>query len=651
MKSKIPGLCALVASIMLAGCGESTNIEASAGDSVTSCSSLLGVTCVTGRFIDDAAVNVNYECGLTGSGTVRSFTADDGSFICPDGSVATFSLQNPEDPELRITLGQVTVTRPAQVYGENSVFPVYFYVTPRHLAGDVGSTISTRALNITRLLQTLSNDTRDDDLSRNLPTRRVLIDDADKLKINATVFPEAPDFSKAIDPDPLNPSEGSFDFQVKDFLQSLDDTSKHELITGQQAAVALQKAVFSSAAGVYSGGSFIAFSNDLALVPSFDPVDIGAMVGRDVGAGKDFVGFFTLLVDRRGRMVGSGVYSYGSGSQWTVWSDPKAMVLTATGTEAAGAPAWPIDGNLTQMRMSLLGNSDRFVRIDNGLMRREAIAGSDNIYTRLFSENPNPDAIGQWSLVDANEAPYISDGNYTLERTLAAATFMNPAVWEDGGADFPLPITVTLYNADLENAGCAGGIGCEIAKLRMVVLEDGNLITDRFGSCGVDVDADTLVVAGNPANVELPLGLVANSLDTLRDESATLKVMTLLAMLPDDARLVDAMTIEPGFEEYIPHIQFGSNLGTDSLLRINSGAGQYNLYGNCSGARLGQGACSDSTIDTFQPGLGSWLNGYTFMRYNNANQATVPPSNTEDLLHNSGGLMSAVRTPGCPVVP
>lgn len=647
MKSKIPGLCALVATTMLAGCMETTNIEGSAGD-VTSCSSLLGVTCVPGRLIDDAAANVNYECGLIGNGTVRSFTSDDGSFTCPDASQVTFSLQNPEDPDLRITLGQVIVRKPAQVYGENSVFPVYFYVTPRHLAGDTGSVISRRAINITRLLQTLSSDTRDDDLSRNLPTRRVLIDDEDKLKINATVFPEALDFATAIDPNPLNPAEGSFDFLVKDFLQSLDDPGKHELITEQQALAALQKAVFSTAAGVYSGGSFIAFSNSLAIAPTFDPVDIGGMVGRDVGASKDFVGFFTLLVDRRGRMVGSGVYSYGSGPQWTVWSDPQAMVLTSTGSELAGQPAWPIDGNLTQMRMSLSGNTDRFVRIDNGLMRREAIAGSENVYVRLFEENSDPDLIGRWSLVDSNEAPYISNGNYTLERTLAAATFMNPAVWEDSGADFPLPITVTLYNSDLENASCPGGSGCEIATLRMVVLEDGNLITDRFGSCGADVDPETLVVAGNPGNVELPLGLVANSLDTLRDSTGALKTMTLLAMLPDDDRLVDAMTVETGFEEYIPHIQFGSNLGTNSLLRINSGSGQYDLYGLCTEQREGQRTCSSSSIDAFLPGLGSWLNGYTFMRYNNAYQATVPPPNKDELLHNSGGLMSATRTVGCP---
>ena len=643
---------ALLATTLLSGCGESTNIKPENAGTVSACSSLLGAACVTGRLIDDAAFNVNYECASS-SGTVRSVTAADGGFSCPNGSDVTFALVNPDNPDFRITLGTVKVTAPARVYGESSTIPIYFYVTPRTLAGEVvGAPLSARSINITRLLQTLSTDTLDAGLTEHLPTRRVVISDDDKRKINATNMLDALDFAASISGDPSNPSPASFDEAAEPFLTSLTDPSKHQLISGTAATDALYKGIYSTVAGVYlvPGGSVLSLG-------SFNPnnaetdADTGSMVGYDLSSGDTFIGSLYALVDRRGRLIGHGVYSLGTSSDpeenWAVWSDPQPMDLTSSGVTRGGFMAWPIDGDLTDMVASLRGTADsgKLLRITKGVMRREAVAGSEFVYSNLFQETGNSSLYGRWALGTAsNASAYITDGAYTFERTVSVATWMNPALWQDSVVTFPLPVTVSIYNSDYNNPACNAATGCKIADLRMVILKDGNIISDRYQTCGANVDPETLVVNGDNSKVELPLGTVANILDTLRDNNdIPLQTMTLLAMLPNDVRLNDSMTVETGFEEYIPYLQFGSNLGENSLLRVDGGSNQFQMYGFCSTSLANNNLCTGA--GSFQPGLGTWANNYTFMRAIKANDVAPDAASTELLEDNSGGLLRAARTP------
>lgn len=667
------GAVALLATALLSGCGESTNIEPENAGTVSACSSLLGASCVTGRLIDDAAFNVDYECASS-AGTVRSVTASDGGFSCPNGSEVTFSLVNPDTPEFRIVLGSLKVTAPARIYGENSPIPIYFYVTPRTLAGDaVGAPLSSRAINITRLLQTLSTDPLDAALTEHLPTRRVVISDEDKRKINDLNKLEAIAFNSSVSPNPAAPAAGSFDEQVAPFLTSLTDTSKHQLISGDAANDALYKGIYSTVAGFYlvPGGSVLSLG-------SFNPnnaetdADTGSMVGYDLSSGDTFIGALYALVDRRGRLIGNGVYSFGSSSDpednWAVWSDPQPMDLTSSGTTRNGFMSWPVDGSLTAMVASLQGAADigKLVRITRGVMRREAVAGSEFVYSNLFQETGNSTLYGRWALGSAsNASAFITDGAYTFERTVSVATWMNPALWQDTPGAFPLPITVSIYNSDYNNAACNPTIGnktgCKIADLRMVILKDGNIISDRFKTCGDNVDPETLVVNGDSSKVEIPLGTVANILDTLRDNAASpLKTMTLLAMLPKDVRLNDTMVVETGFEEYIPYLQFGSNLGENSLLRVDAGSNQFQMYGFCGASQVKNNLCDCATAreapttaypegrcpsTSFEPGLATWANNLTFMRAIKANDTAPDAASTELLEDNSGGLLRAIRTP------
>lgn len=660
IRNSILPLAGICMSLLLSGCGESTNIQEGAAGSVTECASLLNVDCVPGRLVDDAAANVDYECGLGNSAMVRSITDIDGGFSCPSGSIARFALVNPDKPENRIELGEVKIVQPALIFGGDPTKPVYFYVTPRKLGGDtVGTDFSVRSLNITRLLQTLSDDPVDRDLSGHLPSRRIIITDADKRKITADVLPVALNFSAPVAADPAVPSAGSFDELVSDYLSSLVDPAKHTLITAAQARVALAKGIYNTTAGMYDvpGGSVLTIGDligdpDFMANGSFTSADLGAMVGYDGAAGKSFVSSLYMLADRRGRVIGHGVYSFGAKpgtTQWYPWSDPQPMVLVRSGAEAAGLPLWPIDGRLGEFRFQMLGTSDagKYVRLGQGVMTREAVPGTEGIYENLFRETPVSTLLGTWTMGDlgGSGVPNVGNGKYTLVHSLAVATLMNPDIWS--GITFPLPITVTIYNSDYDNTTnplCTVGRGCKMAEVRMVILEDGNIISDRYKTCGNQVDRETLEVNGNPAQQEIPLGVVANAQSGYNDSATTtIEALQLLAMLPSDPRLNDSMVVSPEFASFLPYLQFGSNLrGSQSLLRVSPGVNQFQMYGYCVAQDVADGRCPVAGI--FQPKLGSWINGYTAMKVLQASDDEQPPATIAALRQNAGGLMESRRT-------
>lgn len=654
----------LALSLLLAGCGESTNIQSSSSGNVASCESLLNADCVAGRFIDAAASNVDYECGLSGTGTVRSVTGDDGSFVCPNGSTVTFALINPDSPEDRIELGQVVVAKPAQIYSDNSSsssssnsdgstatsYKSYFYVNPAALAGDnSNSSFSSKAKNIARLLQTMSDT---DAANKALPSYYIHIADADKKKIFNSILGELSfNSSPAADADRSSPAESTFDYGVKTYLESI---SKFPLVPASEATKYMQQGLYSAAAGIYASGPGL-----LATGTPFD-ASLGVMTG--VGSGKNFVGTFWELVDRAGRVTGSGVYSFGSSSDpqfpWSLISNPQAMVLTDTGVSSQAGPLWPNNGDLSSIKFVLKGSADagKSVAFTNGVMRREAVAGATDLYATLFGETGTDSVLGKWSLESASSAD-ISNGAYTMLHTIPVAVLMNPDLWSRTALDFPIPIKVGFYNSDYGNPSCDPQLGCKIAEVRMVILEDGNIVSDFSRRCGQDpyIDSNSMLQhrALDPVTLkystgeqEVPFGVVANAQDgeepgsTLQDVSGTpIKALSLLAMLPDDSRLIGDLQSDPGFSSYanyVPYIQFGSNLGDYSLLRIDgSGTNKFQIYGFCSSNLQTKGFCSVS--GKFKAKIGTWLNPYTILQASKR----PAPANALQLQRNSAGFMES----------
>lgn len=634
---------------LLSGCTESTNIAASGSAGVSSCGSLIDANCVAGRFIDEAVENLDYECGLAGVGTVRSKTEIDGSFSCPNNSVAIFSLVNPDDPDQKIILGEVKIKRPADIYAdaspsgpaeEEATPSLYFYVTPYSLAGGVNKqTSDQRALNIARLLQTMNTDPT----SANLASRRIIISNDDKRLIVSSLFDENIDDIFVLDPAPdgdlAEPDEGTFDKAIENFL---DEIGKSQLISSADAAVTLGKGVYSTFAGAYAS------TPSILVTGTQSDADLGNMIGYGTGAdaNKRFLGQFWVVVDRRGRMIGSGMYSYGAQSTTTsMASDPQAMDLFGFG--ASGDQTWPYQGDLTGLLFSLRGSSDsgKSVRITQGVMSRGAIVSSDRIHRNLFGEGAEGVELGEWNL-EGGSTIYIAGAPYTLEHTTPASTLMNPDLWESADFDFPIPLQVSIFNYDA--AGCPSTKGCEIANLRLLILEDGNIVSDINNKCGVGLDPATLQYSSS--GQEYPLGVVSNIIrgdapeSIVRDENGDpITVMTLLAMLPNNSNLISAFA-NPGFEQYFPYIQFASNFGLNSLLRVDAAGGdQYQMYGRCSSEFITPLGMCDA-LGRFEPGIAEWINYYTSARLQYAFDKGQP---TTALSNNSAGFMrSSFRT--CP---
>jgi hypothetical protein len=655
-KSGCSVLMAAGLSVLLASCTESTNIASNAGDGVSSCSSLLGVTCVNGRFIDEAVENLDYECGLTGVGTVKARTDVDGSFSCPNNSVVTFSLTNPDDTEQKIVLGEVKVQRPADIYGDNAQGR-YFYVSPYSLANVTTKQLSDRrALNIARLLHTMNTEGADVATST-YPSRRIIITMDQKRLITASMIDNSVDpfdLAAAPDADLANPQPGTFDKAVRLYVVALGKT---QLISASAGVTALRKGFFSIYAGAYASGPTLLIT-DTPL-----DADFGNMVGNGSGAdtGKKFLGQFWTLVDRRGRMIGSGIYSYGDEDETEfLWSNPQAMDLKGFG--ASGIKSWPysdeLDGvaDLSGLQFSLLGASDagKEVRITQGVMSRGAIAGSSALYENLFDEDSDGAVLGEWNLVSGS-SNFISGAPYTFEHTFPATTLMNPDLWESAAIDFPIPLEINIFNTD--TVGCPATKGCEIATIRALVLEDGNIVSDISDLCGDGLDRESLTYSASGAVQEYPLGLVANILrgddpaSGLRDQSGNpITVMTMLVMIPNNSALTTAFA-NPTYAEYFPYIQFGSNFGSPSintsihsLLRVDTAGGdQYQMYGQCNSYFASASIQMCTTTGRYAPATALWMNNFTSARLKHADSENL--ANEAELgLNNDGFIKSTRRT-------
>lgn len=609
------GLAMLPLAVLLASCGESDNFSPDDVGTVASCKKIPGASCVNGRLIDDAAENVNYECGIEGQGRVNSVTGFDGLFVCPNGSTVTFSLINPEKRSVKLVLGSVKVKRPADIYtptettsGQSEDFPVYFYVTPRDLANDPNREFSNGTLNIARLLHTLSTDPIDPAL----PSYRVVISDEAKTKLTAENIKDV-SFSAPYEiDDPANPEPGTFDAQIQGFLQSF--TPAKSLISVSEASSRVSRGIFSTLAGVYESYDLTA----LAFTES------GGMIGTGNGY---FVGAMWNLVDRKGRALSSGVYSYTSDPATVLWKDPKAFTLDNA--------TWPVDGNLSGLVYSLRNASGapdgRKLEMTQGDIRREAVAGSTLIYRSLFNESPDSQIdLGRWTLRQGSTT-LISEGKLTMVRLAPVASVLDPDLWNTDNLDFPLPVTVTVRNNNIED--CAP-YGCEIGTFRMVVLSDGNIITDENEKCGVGINQNTLTYGSGGS--EQSIGVVARILGDARDEgNSTMETMTLLVMLPD---IPYFRNISP----YLPYLQFGSNFTETSLLRVDGGANELRLYGECTADRVDDGQCT--TAGAYAPDVAPWGNRYTGI-------LATGKDVTDPLSVNADGLLSSERTAAAACVP
>ena len=106
------------------------------------------------------------------------------------------------------------------------------------------------------------------------------------------------------------------------------------------------------------------------------------------------------------------------------------------------------------------------------------------------------------------------------------------------------------------------------------------------------------------------------------------------------------VALQSGYESYVPFTQLGSNLGDNSLLRVDGIANKFQMYGLCTLDQANLGLCAYP--NTFQPGVATWVNALTLMKAIKANKVAPGAPATQTLSVNIGGTITAQRTPTCP---
>jgi hypothetical protein len=527
----------------LTSCGESTNIQSSNNGAATTKCSDLGVDCVAGRFVDDSVYNLNYTCGA-----VTAITDFDGSFACPLTSQVRFSIKNPVNG-LEIEIGTTTVKNVPQTGVAD-----YFYVTPKTLTGD-----ATAQKNIVRLLQSLSRDT----VPLGSPDHLVILDDADKKKISFAVA--ATDFSK---------SPAAFALFMKPYLDSLSPAVT--LISDTDAERYLSNGIYSTMAGVYSvPGLSVGFSDPALIARS------GGMVGEN--STNRLIGTFWAIVDRKGRLLGGGAYSFEakSASSQFIYTNTKAMEFSSFGTPSTeGFYYWPVNGDLTGFFFKLKDDTNaattRTLAITSGTLDRGVVAGSNEVYKSYFGDATAP-TVGRWQFNDATvPGNDITSANatvapaYTLIRNVPAAPTLDPDSWERVRASFPLNVAINFYDSDTAIDDGSGNKGALIntAPVRITVLSDGNIVSDKNGDCNADIDLNTL--KDSHGQQEVPLGLVQNIFTLSSGKS----YMTIIMMLPNTADY-DA---DLRYAQVLTNLSGSSSGAQPVLLRVDGSAATNTEY-------------------------------------------------------------------------
>lgn len=519
-------LVGLLASLLLASCGESTNLaDPKEIASTTDCSELAAaddsVTCIPGYFVDEAVENLNYTCGK-----VSSVTNVAGGFSCPVGSKVEFSIINPDDASAtakKIVLGEFNIKSLPKIYSTDAAL----YITPM----DFGSA---SAVNIVRLLQTLREP---DGVADELPSRTIKLLDEDKKKLN--------NLSSSITASNFTLDSATFKGLLDSYLASLPRT----MIDVSKAEYFLKKGIHSTVAGAYSVPGFIA-------TRGYDPVgevsdgDVGGI--RGISSTDYFLAATWNLVDRKGRITGFGVYSTGSS---TATSDvcktmfpgtscsPKPALNVLRQDNSAGLYWTPWDTNAGSWALSykLLDSTDHSTAYTfsfvQGAIDRGAVAGSPYLYAAIFGESVNADSsrLGRWQLIGNPDFTDPQQTSYTIARTRNVAPTLDPVFWDP--AKFPLKVRMSFLKGDKAST---------IGILRVLILEDGNIVSNLQGRCGAGLDRDTL--SYSDGSKEFPLGTVAQ-IFSANNDGGKRRYIAPIMLIPDDPAFTDLRNIQIGIAD------------------------------------------------------------------------------------------------------
>lgn len=462
------------ASLLLAACGGGggNNISDPEEPNTPGASSCADdQVCVKGRLEDGQVAGLAYTCS-----TVSSTTNSLGEFFCPVGSTVRFSIRHIDSPYV-VSLGSAVVpsslkdARLLPVDGNGD--PINrIYLTPLSLVGasSPSSPEASGARNITRLLHALNYNTSNANLDDN-PARDIILNSVVKKE-----FLDA--LGSSIDLATM--PESTFEAQVGAALASMSEP--RTLISTADANGVLEKAVYSTLAGVYTDSAF--------MVSAITGFIINQFYGFSVS--DEFYGELSLGIDRKGRFFGAGSTSMGARN-----AEVKLVRYDPVRLYSRPGQRIGLDGSIKDLKLDL--DNAQVIEVTSGVIDRNFLAKDTDTYKIAYGETLPSDVesrLGRFSNLSVN---YTTTG-LNLQRPIALAANIDPAVWDT--ISFPLHFKATLRSVTNEVASDLGTIGLSI-------LADGNIISDRDGDCA-PVNMSTLIEDGS-GDQELAVGVVSRA--------------------------------------------------------------------------------------------------------------------------------------------
>lgn len=476
------------------------------GSKIVKCTASGATACVTGQFVVGApVVGLSYQCGL-----VNDVTDSTGTVLCPDQSVATFSLQG-KDRIRSITLGTYLVKSKRDT-GRNAT-DTLISITPLDLvptaakASSLTDTIAAPAVNIAQLLETLRSPTSP--YTEDSPTSRLIIDDATKVKINLL----------AANVTASDIANGSFVTAIQPILTSLNITLLPQDETIRRSMQALQAI---QAGFYYSNPFFIAAIPD---VTSATAANLATFATSEIVNDQAVLGLASLI-DRKGNAIGHGAEwngdispidaSIGTKTAYNLLRGPNGytrLLPTSSTSFINPVNGFVKDNYVWQPKAFTLDSSYMWTetgatptKLGEAIFTKGRLLGgtyivgiqplwqniTNNPATVLAPENE----LAKWSQTNSATAnPYA--GKLTLLKSRSVDTFLDPTVFKTAAnvgtgnsAVFPLYAVLTFSYIDTNN------VKQELGKQGITILANGNIETDMGRNCN------------SPAITQHPIGLV-----------------------------------------------------------------------------------------------------------------------------------------------
>lgn len=551
-----PRLLLLPAMIsLLLACGEESNTLsnpiAKDDDLETTTTCQEKEFCIATQFLDEPVVGLNYRCN-----SVEGITDDDGIFLCPNNSVATFFLKSSTGTRT-IELGKHRV-RTLGSPTSSSPIKLNLVVTPQDLVVETDDSASsaldnTQLNNILRLLQSLDSDGH----TPNRAINRIVIDSKDKFAIDA-----------------LSSNIVLSQFANKEFdqlLQPMFDklpTKSLSNITDKQAMARFQESLIGINAGIYEVLPTFARDTDNTY---------NGMFGRWLNSDLHSMVSMFFLVDRDGKTIGNAL-------EWQktltateldtslVFSDMIIKTVAQDLFFASSEPLFSSKGAVTNnfVLNSLQGDK---IKVTRGVLNKSNMSSGSAAYRRAYglleTQEVDQTKLGAWQRESAAGNTQVSSGTLSLQKTRTPNMYLDAVHWrtKDNIAVgekpiFPLHLKMTVRDSNT-TAAC-GSLGCLLGEMGITILENGNIITDRNNDCSV-VDAVSLKDAVNVE--EQRLGFVASVLVDRTQQTLTESLIAPVMLVGDWAKRLPSS--DPWAKYYGLHLGAISAMSGGPKVQIN----------------------------------------------------------------------------------